>query len=384
MSQLQLNHKLSVDEACRESADRLYDFICREHLQDDGSLIGPDSGVRWNLRIGRFVKSYLPFVQWSDQSQYHMQTQGYWIFSNLDYYTVTKDERYKEAALKCADVVVKRQTEGGYWEYDNPDWAGRVTTVEGSFAVLGLLSAYRASGNAAYLESCVRFYDFLMNVTGFREYDSESLSLNYFATHGCPMVPNNSTLGLWLFSELADVTGENRFLDHTQEMINFISRVQSESGELPYSLTTEHKRGKPHYLCFQYHAFQFIDLAEYYRYTHNEQITPVLRKIAGFLRSGLSSRGDAMFDCRKKRPIVPYYTAAVAAALMTADKMGFDDNEAMVDAAYRRLVSQQRSDGGFDYSRNNYGLLCDRRSYPRMQAMLLRHLLVRAFSGELS
>ena len=45
------------------------------------SLSGPDPGIRFNTRVGRFVKSYFSLLPWSDNLVY-MQAQGYWIFGN--------------------------------------------------------------------------------------------------------------------------------------------------------------------------------------------------------------------------------------------------------------------------------------------------------------
>ena len=45
------------------------------------TLIGPDQGVRFNRRFGRYVKSIVPFMQWKDQA-YYLQAQAYWVLSN--------------------------------------------------------------------------------------------------------------------------------------------------------------------------------------------------------------------------------------------------------------------------------------------------------------
>jgi hypothetical protein len=66
----------------------------------------------------------------------------------------------------------------------------------------------------------------------------------------------------------------------------------------------------------------------------------------------------------------------VARALSQATAVGIADYRPLAERAYRRVLSQQQEDGGFRfYSRANYGLLSDRRSYPRYLCMILFHLL---------
>ena len=55
------------------------------------------------------------------------------------------------------------------------------------------------------------------------------------------------------------------------------------------------------------------------------------------------------------------------------------DFDPLVSRAYRWVLSNQRPDGRFAYhSRANYGVLSDRRSYPRYLSMMLFHLLLEA------
>ncbi|GAJ16445.1 unnamed protein product, partial [marine sediment metagenome] len=93
---------------------------------------------------------------------------------------------------------------------------------------------------------------------------------------------------------------------------------------------------------------------------------PLLKGIASFLCRGITESGAARYDCHGEKPEVPYYTAAVAAALSRATVLELGDFRVLADRAYGRLLSLQRRDGGFEFfSRGNYGLLADRRSYPR-------------------
>jgi len=67
------------------------------------------------------------------------------------------------------------------------------------------------------------------------------------------------------------------------------------------------------------------------------------------------------------------------AALSRATVLGLGDFRVLADQAYRRVLSLQRTDGGFEFfSQGNYGLLTDRRSYPRNLSMILCHLLSEA------
>jgi len=360
---------------CSKAAESLYDSLLR-HVDERGRIHGPDSGVRWNLRVGRFVKSYLGFVPWRDTGLYFVQAQGYWIRSNTALYEHTGEVRYLDAARACAEVLLERQSAQGYWVFDDPAWGGRITSVDGCFGSLGLLALFRAIGEQRYLDAAIRWYGFMANEIGFQKLDEDCLSLRYFANHGRGMVPNNSTLALWLIGELKGATEDDHFVEHAPGLLNFLEKCQTQSGEFPYSIKTEQGYGRDHYLCFQYHAFQFLDLAGYARITKCERARELLRKVAEFLSNGLTERGDAKYNCFKTRPMVPYYTAAVSAALLSASRMGIGDYTDLAERGFTRLVDLQRGDGGFDYSVGNYLILKDRRSYPRMQAMILRHLLM--------
>ena len=55
-----------------EAAQRLHAHLRLRHF-DRGLLRGPDPGVRFNLRLWRFLKSALDFVPWQDDYVF-MQT----------------------------------------------------------------------------------------------------------------------------------------------------------------------------------------------------------------------------------------------------------------------------------------------------------------------
>ncbi len=312
-------------------------------------MIGPDAGVRWNLRLGRFVKSYTRFLPWTDQ-HYYLQAQTYWILDCLELYDITGSAECLENAGECANVVAARQNSQGYWEYPKTDWAGVINTVEGCFGGLGLLAAHGVLKDDRYLAGARRWYEFMIERVGFQRYDDDSLAVNYFANTGRGMVPNNSTLAMWFAAALSKATGEDRYMEHCRAMLNFLARCQLDSGELPYSIRSEMGPGRTHYLCFQDNAFQFLDLAHYYSISKDEAAVPVMRKLSAFLSEGLTSAGDARYNCDNAGTIVHYFTSAVSAALLKASEMGLGDYARTAERGYSRLLSAQRQSGGFDYS----------------------------------
>lgn len=358
------------------AGQRLHRFLC-ENFWDGEALTGPDSGVRFNSRFWRFLKSYLAFLPWSD-NYYYLQAQGYWVLSNWQLYDLVGEQQMADVAIKCAFGILKGQRPEGYWEYPNPEWKGRIATVEGDFGALGLLESYCRTREESLLAGAKKWYRFLMDGIGFQG-DDGLLAINYFANVPSDMVPNNTTLTLLTLAKLADATNDDQYLRPCKDMVAWLSQVQLETGELPYAVESSERRGRCHFLCYQYNAFEFIDLMQYYHMTGDEAVWPVLERLAIFLSKGISESGAARYDCRRERPEVPYYTAAVAAALSQATVGGLGDFRVLADRAYRRILSQQRTDGGIEFfSRGNYGLLNDRRSYPRNLSMILYHLLLEA------
>ncbi len=141
--------------------------MVKEHWNEK-AIVGPDPGIRFNARIGRFVKSYLSFFPWSDQLVY-MQAQGYWILANWLMADLTGNEQCRDLARSCSEHVLAMQRPKGYWEYPNPEWKGRIATVEGSFAALGLLEGYARLQHEPFLAGVKRWYQYLMDGIGFRK-----------------------------------------------------------------------------------------------------------------------------------------------------------------------------------------------------------------------
>jgi hypothetical protein len=163
-------------------------------------------------------------------------------------------------------------------------------------------------------------------------------------------------------------------------MLAFLKSVQLPNGEFPYSLMNANGEGREriHYECFQYHAFQLQDLAIYYQITNDASVLPMITKIAQFLESGVNADGSTQFDCQEHNVEMPYSTAAIAAALGFARRIGAHDALDAENRAYRFVLSLQHRDGGFHHTKGNYGFLADLRYYPRPLTMLLYHLLLKA------
>ncbi len=366
-----------------DAARRLYDYLFCHHVRSDGALVGPDPGVSLNLRFTRFVKSYLRFLPWRDR-MYYLQGQAYWIADNIEMHKIFGKDEFLDRAIACAEVVAKSQTDEGYWRYPQAEWKGRVATVEGCFGALSLLSAYDVSRNSKYLDGAVRWFDYMRESVGFQDDGHGGLAVNYFSNARRGMVPNNATLALWFEGTLARATGEKKHSEHVQGLISFLARHQKESGEMPYVVGSSMGEGRMHYLCFQYNAFQFLDLAHYYAITNDSSVLRIMKRLGEFLEQALTIDGDARYDCSRDTPTIHYFTAAVAAALFHAACLGFGGHDFVAERACSRLCSIQRPDGSYDYSWGDYGVLSDRRSYPRNQAMILRHLLIMAGNGRLT
>ncbi len=366
------------NQTCANAAVRLHAYLARHHLHGK-ALRGPDPGVRFNARFGRFIKSYASTISWRDAMAY-AQTQKYWIAGNWRLSDSGLIDRVlaEHHAVAAAEFLVEAQTDEGYWPYPNREWGNKIATVEGTYAALGLLEAYQRTRRSAFLEAAVRWHDFAVREIGFQR-AGHMLSLKYFGRcEGFVMIPNVSASALRSFALLSTVTGEDRYRDHCSGMVAWLNNVQTEEGELPYGVATPGNTARFnrfHFLCYQYNAFQLLNLAAYYRLTDDADILPVLQKLAPFVAGGLTSQGACRHDCHRQYPEVLYYSAAVSAALRAATELGLGDYRQPAERALCHVLSQQSRDGGFTYySRYNYKILADRRSYPRYLAMILYFL----------
>lgn len=351
---------------------KLHQYLI-DHHWDGHALIGPDPGIRLNYRIGRFIKGYLPNLPWRD-SLYYLQGQGYWILANWLMHTQTGDDRYRDIALRCSHTMLRRQQSDGAWEYPNPEWKGRVATAEGTWGALGLLESYRHSGDDVFLQGALNWHRYLIEQIGFQTLGDE-LSVNYFAGRQGGRVPNNSAFVLRFLAELARLTDEQHYLGPCAGLMTFMQRVQKPSGEFPYSVPgTQGGKDWPHFQCYQYNAFQCLDLMHYAELTGDPHAKPVIQNVLQFLAGGLGPSGQAHYQCGQPWRTVTYHTAALGAAFATAARIGVGDYQALAERAFTYLLNHQHKRGGFVYSRGDYRLLSDRRSYPRYLAMILYHL----------
>ncbi len=351
-----------------QAAQRIHEFLVRQHVVG-GALIGPDPGVRFNYRFWRFFKSCFPNFNWRDDL-YYLQCQGYWILANW-MMSCSERDACEDLALAATDQIVARQRADGAWDQPNPEWKGRVVTVEGVWASLGLLASYRRRNRPAYLDAVLRWHDFLETKIGYQEFDG-NVAVNYFANEIGEPVPNNSALALRYLANLAEVTGDSTYLAKCEGLLDFLRNAQLSSGELPYVYGN---RKRIHFQCFQYQAFLYLDVLEYYQLTGDTRARDVLEGILGFLKSGIAPSGFAYYQCGQKSRTVNYHTGVVAAALASAQQLGIPGYSELAEKAYRYLLLQQRQDGSVPHSRGDYGVLSDRRAYPRYLAMMVFHLL---------
>lgn len=341
---------------------------------DGKALRGPDPGIRLNYRVGRFIKSALPHLPWKDD-YYYLQAQGYWVVGNWLLFAHTADERYRRIAIACSQTMLEQQRPDGSWIYPNPEWRGRIATVEGTWASIGLLETYRQTRDPVFLEGVLRWYQYVTEEIGFQQIGAE-LAVNYFAHLNTSRVPNNSILMLRFLAELADVTANDEFLTHCPGLITFLQRAQKPTGEFPYAVSGAVKRDdRPHFQCYQYNAFECLDLIRYHELTGDSSVLPMVAGLLRFLRGGLAHDGHALYQCGNRYHAVVYHSAVLAAACIRGDRLGFEHCASTALRACQYVLSQQKPDGGFPYSRGNYRFLRDNRSYPRYLAMILVHLL---------
>jgi hypothetical protein len=334
----------------------------------------------FELRFFRFLKSCFPSLGRSDH-HYFLQAQGYWIKDNWDFFKVTGESRYKNVAIACSDQVVKTQRGDGSWKYPLREWKKYVSTVEGTWASLGLLETFDHTNDAIYLEGALGWYDYLVNRIGFQKY-RDSLVINYFDVLRSRKVPNNTTLVLWFFAELYRRKKESRFLKFNDKMIRFLELSQRPNGELNYEI------GNEHYLCYNYNAFEFLDLHYCNEVIKDERIVAIMKKMAAFLSTGVTQIGSVKHDCFQTFPENLMFSGVVGAALKIATSNGLGNYSEHIRYAYDFLFENQKPDGSFRFnSKHDFpyfrrpisrGFLVDRRPYPRQLCYLLQQLLMEA------
>jgi hypothetical protein len=362
-------------EQLLNSAQRLHAYLLRRHYER-GLLHGPDSGVRFNLRAWRFLRSALDFLPWRDDYIF-TQTQGYWVLANWMLFEATGDARFREIALESTEATLALESPEGYWAYPLPERKHLIATLEGIWGAGPLLASFTREPRPEFVDGAVRAYDFIVNRIGFQDHP-RGKAINYF-DRPRGKVPNNSVIAAWFFLRLWKTTSNTRFLEHVKVLLDFIEAVQLPSGEIPYIVASPYEKARKHYLCFQYNAYQLLHLAWSSRLKPDLVAKPILARLAGYLQTGVKPTGACANNCasagRGGGREVDYYTAALGAALHEAAGMGLVENTTQSERCYARVLAHQKPDGSFGFSTGDYGFLRDQRSYPRPQAMTLFHLL---------
>lgn len=360
-------------DALLHAAERLHAHLSAHYLMD-GLLRGPDPGVRLNLRLWRFAKSALAFLPWRDDYVF-MQTQGYWILANWMLYDSTGERLFRALAEQASEGVLRLQTAEGFWRYPLPERRHLVATVEGNWGAAGLLASFAHEPQPQWLEGAQRWHNYLVKTIGFQQHSSGK-AINYF-DHPRGKVPNNSVEAAWVFLRLWKASGDSSLLEDVDGMLEFVAAEQLPNGELPYIVNGPYEKGRDHYLCFQYNAFQFLKLAWSERLRSTAALRRILPGLARFLAGGVRKNGSSSSDCFHiaSGPEVDFYTAVLGAALSEADGLRLLKSRDAADRCYARVLRRQRPDGGFAFSTGDWGFLSDKRSYPRQSAMTLFHLL---------
>jgi len=379
-----------TDQELIHAAERLHAHLLKRHYFQ-GLLRGPDAGVRFQLRLWRFFKAALDFVSWKDNYVF-MQSQGYWILSNWMLHEATGEPNYRALALESTEATLRLQQPEGFWLYPLPERKHLIATVEGNWGAIGLLATYAREPRKEFLQAAIRWYDYLVGRIGFQAH-TPGEAINYFdKPRG--KIPNNSVEAVWLFLRLWKATGDARFVRHVDAMLDFLASSQLPTGEFPYIVDGPYEKGRTHYLCYQYNAFQFLKLAWAASLRPDARTRRILSALAGFLAKGVTKSGASAASCCQTQPETDYFTAVLAAALREAHESSIDDcrlpmlnnlqssrvnpqSEAqkLSERCYTRVLQRQRPDGSFGYTTGDYGFLRDGRSYPRPQVMTLFHLL---------
>lgn len=355
-----------------QAATRLQQYLTVRHWTDAG-LVGPDPGIRLNYRFGRFLKSYLGSHTWNDD-YYYLQGQGYWVLANWRLFDATKEEHYRSTAVAASSMMLSRQRDDGAWDYPNFEWRGRVATVEGVWASLGLIETYRHVGDPSMRRGAERWHAFMLEHVGFRK-TLHGHAVNYFANRERFAVVNNSACVLRFLAELAQITNDRSFLDPAPDMVTFVTAAQKPSGELPYAVNPDGTGpGRAHFQCYQYNAFQCLDLSRYRELADDPAVEPVLQGVVRYLQRGVANDGHAYYSCSNRHTAITYHAAALAAALLTVGSGVESTAHEQGRRALDYVLLRQRPDGSFPHSQGDYRILRDNRCYPRYLAMIAYHL----------
>jgi len=357
---------------CR--ALKLHRYLAAQHWNGH-ALIGPDVGIRFNYRAGRFVKGFFPYLPWND-NYYYVQTQGYWALDNWMMFAKTREQTYRDIAVRCSEYMLNQQRLDGAWVYPNREWKGRIATAEGTWGSLGLLETFRQTGDTKFLAGALQWHHFMEHTIGFQQV-GDTLAVNYFAYRTGSRVPNNSAFVLRFLAELASSIKDESYLQPCDGLLRFMKSIQAPSGEFPYAVSiADNEQDRSHFQCYQYNAFECLDIMRYYEITADISSLPLITKNLQFLEGGLGEDGHVLYACGNQHRAVTYHVAVLAAAFTKAYRLGISKDKTIADRAYSYLLELQRQDGSFPHSIQEYYILSDRRSYPRNLSMILYHLLI--------
>ncbi len=240
--------------------NKLYGYISKTHW-DGQALSGPHFGIRFNARVGRFIKGYLPFVNWNDDMAY-MQSQGYCVLNAWRMHEALAAPGAAEQAIACSDYILAKQRPEGYWDYPNPEWKNRIGTVEGSFAAIGLAETYARTGDPKLKQGLERWYRFMVDVCGFqKDANHPGHCVNYFANIPSGLVPNNSTLVLWAFARIANVTGDSSYLESARTWCAGCNRCRCQTASFRMSSKGQTNRAGSTFCASTITAFSFTTWA---------------------------------------------------------------------------------------------------------------------------
>lgn len=341
----------------------------------DGALVGPDPVGRLNFRVWRFLFNYVSPL-WKEDWRF-LQAQGYWTLANLILFRATGRDAYWTTATQSAEWIVSNQRADGAWDYPrvSHERLDLIATVEGCWAGLALLEMYSVTGDSKWLVSARKWDSFVESQMRYTPGEADGVSFEavnyYWPVKPRGRVTNNSTMMVNFSRLAAALSGDQGLAKHCDGMMKFIKAAQLPSGEFWYYLGQ-----RQHYLCFQYNAYQFLDLAHVYNREPSEELRQLLLRNVDFLRRGQATNGECLASCNRALPHISYHTAALAHAFYEGARLGLgEDLHDRSRLAVECLLSQVRSDAGWVHSIGDYGgLLSDRRRYPRYMAMTLYHL----------
>ncbi len=357
----------------RSAALRLRAVLLRD-FWDGATLGGPDQGVRWHIRVGRFVKSALPRLSRGERHVFR-QGQGYWALSHWELHRLTGDSEYLGIALAVAEECLASQLPDGAWSYPLHARRHLKATVEGDFGAICLLRAFEHTGDVRFRNGALRWHRFVEQHIRYERPARGGLAVHYF-DRPRGMVPNNTAEWIWMLGEYARVLLDSSYLSQVGDLLTFLETVQCSSGELPYELPGEHEpRYQPHYLCYQYNSFQALKLWWFFEAHGDRRAGELARRLTRFVSGGVRDNGASRAACGVDQPEVNYHTDVLALALRTGAAHGMPRCLELSRRCIHRSLSRQRPDGGYGFSTGDYGFLEDNRPYPRNLAMSLFHLL---------